>query len=164
MLKQVSRNDWRDNRGSCGPSGRLSRARVTRLANRAWVPIIINPLWNPHINITSSPLRWEGKVKQNSRHALRDVLGLHAMQLLSRNNSLYFVQGKSFSSAVLILVVRWGWVTDLVSSLWLARPHARSYKEFLSRTKSVYCGQGGHSFQTHWEGVYLTPHIQVLLS
>lgn len=56
--------------------------------------------------------------------------------------------------------IRWGWVTDLVSSLWLARTHTLTHKAFLSETKSVYCGQGGYSFQTH--GGDLTHHIQVI--
>lgn len=59
----------------------------------------------------------------------------------------------NFSSVLLIFsMLDGGWVTDLVSSLWLARTHTLLHKAFLSGTKSVYCGQGGHSFQTHWGG------------
>lgn len=53
-----------------------------------------------------------------------------------------------------------GFLLTLHLHPWLARTHALPHKAFLSGTKSVYCGQGGHSFQTH--GGDLTPHIQVI--
>lgn len=53
-----------------------------------------------------------------------------------------------------------GYLLTLYLHLWLARMHARPHKAFLSGTKSVYCGQGRHSFQTH--GGDLTPRIQVI--
>ena len=46
-------------------------------------------------------------------------------------------------------VFDWGCLTDLVSSLGLARGSARSHKALLSQTKWAHCGHGWHDFHTY---------------